>query len=183
MAAIDISTITVAAQPAVLGDCGLCLRQRAGLHAAVVVSHGMGTVARFEACEFCERALRRLIAVSPGFGNGQGATLQTGIPAETVVEVLEVEGPVVPIHEYPHPIQDGDGSLYVPVVVGVQRTDATWAGWIEFREIGGTRVLRTNRETTQPNQGALAYWASGLQPSYLEGAFKRAARPHTVRVP
>ena len=44
-------------------------------------------------------------------------------------------------------------------------------------------VLRTNQETSQPNQGALAYWASGLQASYLEGAFKRAVRPHTLRVP
>ena len=35
-------------------------------------------------------------------------------------------------------------------------------------------VLRTERETTQPNRGAVAYWADGLEPIYLEGAFNRA---------
>ena len=183
MATSDLSTITVAAQPATLGDCGLCLRPSGGLSAAVLVSHGMGTVARFDACEFCERALRRLIAVTPGLASGPGATLQTGQQVEAAPETLEVDGAVLNIHTFPHPIQDGYGAIYLPVVVGVQRTDGTWAGWIEFREVGGTRTLRTNRETTQPNQGALTYWASGLQPSYLEGAFRRAARPHTVRVP
>src|SRR5205814_6429032 len=37
-------------------------------------------------------------------------------------------------------------------------------------------VLRTDRETTQPNRAAIAYWASGLEPVYLEGAFDRARR-------
>jgi hypothetical protein len=76
-----------------------------------------------------------------------------------------------------------DGALYQPVALGAERGDGTWAGWLEFREIGGTRVLRTNRETTQPNRGALAYWASGLHASYLEGAFARAVWPHAVRLP
>ena len=74
-------------------------------------------------------------------------------------------GPAVPIHEHQQPVQDGNGALYAPVVVGVQRADGTCTGWLEFREVGGARVLRTNRETTQPSQGALRYWASGLQPS------------------
>ena len=32
----------------------------------------------------------------------------------------------------------------------------------------------TGRETTQPDRGALEYWASGLEPLYFEGAFDRA---------
>ena len=184
MTTTDVSTITVAAQPALIGDCGLCLRPTNGLSAAVIVSHGAGTVARFDACEFCERALHRLMAVTPGLTNGRsGVTLQTGVPFEPAPDPIELEGPVIPIHEFSQPIQDAYGSLFVPVVVGVPRSGGTWAGWLEFREVGGTRVLRTNQETTQPNQGALAYWASGLQTSYLEGAFRRAVRPHTLRVP
>jgi hypothetical protein len=178
----DFSTITVAAQPALLGACGLCARPGGGLPAAVAVTHGGGTVARFDVCEFCDRALRRLQAVTPGFARlAVGGSV--GEPGREALPVDDFVGPTVPIQEFQQPIQDGDGALYQPVVVGVQRGDGTWAGWLEFREVGGVRVLRTNRETTQPNQGALAYWASGLQPSYIEGAFRRAARPHTVNVP
>lgn len=183
MTTASLSAITISAQPASLGDCGLCLRPASGLNAAVSVSHGAGTVARFDACEYCERAIRRLVATAPGLSHaGPGVVVRTVAPPE-VVEVVEEEvGPAIPIQEYQQPLQDGDGALFSPVVVGTQRSDGTWAGWIEFREIGGARVLRTNRETTQPNQGAVAYWASGLQPSYLEGAFQRARRPHTVRL-
>jgi hypothetical protein len=35
-------------------------------------------------------------------------------------------------------------------------------------------VLRTGQETTQPSWRAIAYWASGLEPIYFEGAFARA---------
>jgi hypothetical protein len=182
MATTDLSTISVSAEPAMLGDCGLCARQAAGVNAAVVVSHGMGVVARFDVCEFCERALRRLEATTPGYARivVQAAS---SVHAVEPLPVDELVGPTLPLFEFANPIQDGDGALYLPVVVGVQRGDGTWAGWIEFREVGGVRVLRTNRETTQPSQGALTYWASGLQPSYIEGAFRRARRPHTVRVP
>jgi len=37
-------------------------------------------------------------------------------------------------------------------------------------------VLTTERETTQPSREALLYWATGLEPIYLEGAFARAVR-------
>jgi hypothetical protein len=35
-------------------------------------------------------------------------------------------------------------------------------------------TLRTEQETSQPNRVAVEYWASGLEPIYLEGAFARA---------
>ena len=182
MAGTDFSTITLAAQPAMLGTCGLCARAEGTLSAVVAVTHGGGTVASFDVCEFCDRALRRLEAVTPHFAHfAVGAAVNEA--GRELLPVDEQVGPVLPIQEFSHPIQDGDGALYAPVVVGVQRGDGTWAGWIEFRELRGTRVMRTNRETTQPSQGALAYWASGLQASYLEGAFRRAKRPHTVNVP
>jgi hypothetical protein len=149
----------------------------------VVVSYGGGTVARFDACEFCERAIHRLMATAPGLSTaGAGAILRTAQPVQVVTVVEEEVGPSMLIQEYQHPIQDTDGTLFIPVAMGTQRSDGTWTGWIEFREMGGRRVLRTNRETTQPNQGTLVYWASGLQPSYLEGAFQRASRPHAVRL-
>jgi hypothetical protein len=74
------------------------------------------------------------------------------------------------------PVQDAGGTLYVPRVYGAQREDGTWIGWLEFVAADRADILFTNRETTQPNRAALLYWASGLQPSYLEGAFARALR-------
>jgi hypothetical protein len=38
-------------------------------------------------------------------------------------------------------------------------------------------VLRSARETTQPNLTDLEYWAQGLTPVYLEGALRRALEP------
>jgi len=35
-------------------------------------------------------------------------------------------------------------------------------------------TLRTDQETSQPNRGALEYWADGLEPVYLQGALARA---------
>ncbi len=56
-----------------------------------------------------------------------------------------------------------------------READGTWIGWIEFHPLDGEGVfLRTSQETSQPNRAALAYWASGLEPIYFEGAFNRA---------
>ena len=69
-----------------------------------------------------------------------------------------------------------DGTTYVARVCGRPRTGGTWEGWLEFVAVGAAVVLRTERETTQSNRQGVAYWASGLEPSYLEGAFARARR-------
>ena len=64
------------------------------------------------------------------------------------------------------------GRTYRAQVAG--RPDGTiWEGWIEFVATDGSDVRRTPRETTQPNRQALAYWATGLSSTYLEGAFAR----------
>jgi hypothetical protein len=57
---------------------------------------------------------------------------------------------------------------------GRQREDGLWEGWLRFVPVNGGDARRTDRETTQPNRSALEYWASGLEPVYLEGAFERA---------
>ena len=67
-----------------------------------------------------------------------------------------------------------DGQRYEITVRGSPISDGNWLGWIEFASKGDPRVLRTDRETTQPNRDALMYWASGLEPLYFEGAFTRA---------
>ena len=60
--------------------------------------------------------------------------------------------------------------------MGRQRKNRTvWEGWLEFAPLGGRGIVRRSQvETTQPNREALAYWASGIEPVYLEGALERA---------
>lgn len=75
------------------------------------------------------------------------------------------------IYEHSHPIVV-DGVTYRAFVHGAAREDGTWSGWIEF--VSGATRLRTGQETSQPNRDALAYWASGLEHIYFDGALSRA---------
>jgi hypothetical protein len=81
------------------------------------------------------------------------------------------------VHERELDLADGEGVRYDRCLVYAEPDGSgTWAGWIEFRATGGQGTLRTGRETTQSTAADVAYWATGLQPTYLEGAFARALR-------
>jgi hypothetical protein len=67
---------------------------------------------------------------------------------------------------------DADGLPYAVRVCG-RPTQTVWEGWLEFVGANG-ETLVTPRETTQPDREALEYWATGLSPTYFEGAFVRA---------
>ncbi len=69
---------------------------------------------------------------------------------------------------------EAEGTFWVPLIYGDQRADGTWIAWIEFRPLDDRELRVTERETTQPNREAVAYWATGLEPVYFEGAFARA---------
>ena len=79
------------------------------------------------------------------------------------------------IQTYAGTLRDARGEEYVAHAYGEARDDGTWEGWLEFAPAGGGAARRTGRETTQPDRDALAYWASGLEPVYLDGAFARAS--------
>jgi len=79
------------------------------------------------------------------------------------------------IQTYAEVVRDARGAEYTAHAYGEGRDDGNWEGWIEFHPVGGGAALRTNRETTQPDRDSLAYWASGLEPVYLDGAFARAS--------
>ena len=79
------------------------------------------------------------------------------------------------IQQYTPQFQDENGVIYVVMACGEMTTSGTWEGWLEFHPVDKTMaVLRTERETTQPDRAALEYWASGLEPLYFEGAFARS---------
>jgi hypothetical protein len=83
------------------------------------------------------------------------------------------------------PIMDDHGHAYVARICGRLAEDGRWEGWIEFVPGDGRPVLRTARETKQPKRSDLQYWATGLTPTYLEGALERALHPepHATRTP
>jgi hypothetical protein len=76
------------------------------------------------------------------------------------------------VTELPTPLL-AEGTEWRVRVEGQPRPDGTWAGRIVFSGSGGERA--TDRETSQPNREALEYWATGLEPVYLEGALNRAS--------
>lgn len=67
-----------------------------------------------------------------------------------------------------------EGRTYRPRACGRAREDGTWEGWLEFLPDDASEVVRSGRETTQPNLTDLEYWATGLTPIYLEGALDRS---------
>lgn len=80
------------------------------------------------------------------------------------------------MHTYSEVVRDPEGRGYAASVHALERVDGMWETWLEFRGLGRDVVLRTNRESEQPNRRAALYWASGLQASYLDGALLRATR-------
>jgi hypothetical protein len=85
------------------------------------------------------------------------------------------------VHERIVSLEGDDGQTYALVRVHAEQVSgSTWEGWIEFLTETGQRVV-TDRETTQPSRDAVAYWATGLEPVYLEGALVRAVA--ALRVP
>jgi hypothetical protein len=83
---------------------------------------------------------------------------------------------------YENAVADASG-MYRARAVGRQGDDGMWEGWLEFEPLGSERkVIVTSIESRQPEKVHLIYWATGLQPTYLEGALGRARNPTVVRV-
>jgi len=83
--------------------------------------------------------------------------------------------------EYSEPVIAKGGRTFMARACGADMDASRWQGWIEFVPIDGGAVLKSGRETTQPNRTDTAYWATGLTRIYLEGALERALNP--LRVP
>jgi hypothetical protein len=78
------------------------------------------------------------------------------------------------IHRHSMTLRDQRGDRFYAAVYGQPREDGYWEGWLQFAQVDGYAVLRTERETVQSSQANLTSWALGLEPAYLEGAFSRA---------
>jgi len=71
------------------------------------------------------------------------------------------------VHEFTDPV----GEFRVRAFA--EKRGNVWIGWLEFRPKRG-KPLKTGEETSQPTKEAVEYWATGLEPVYLEGAIERA---------
>src|SRR5687768_15151376 len=81
------------------------------------------------------------------------------------------------VHERSLELTDGKGTVYAHLLVWAEpQPGGTWQGWIEFFTSDRKGRVSTDRETTQSTLEGVAYWATGLQPTYLEGALERARR-------
>jgi hypothetical protein len=96
---------------------------------------------------------------------------------------------MVVLVQFENAVTGKDGRAYIARVCGRKAATNIWEGWIEFDPGPGAPVLRTPRESTQPNRSVLEYWATGLTEAYLEGALERAMapeppdlRPHSLDV-
>jgi hypothetical protein len=82
------------------------------------------------------------------------------------------------VHEREITLRSPDGTAYHRALVYAEPNGrTTWAGFVEFVPAKGDRAVRTGHETTQSNIEGVAYWGTGLEPVYLEGALSRALRP------
>jgi hypothetical protein len=105
----------------------------------------------------------------------RGIAQRSGAPSAPLADRRRNPERLMPqiVFEHPHQFRAG-GRDYNVYVLGCARSDGTWAGWIEFVPHDGSHRLRTSQETSQPNRDAVAYWASGLEDVYFDGALGRA---------
>jgi hypothetical protein len=83
------------------------------------------------------------------------------------------------VHERTLELVGADGEIYPRMrVYAREMPGGTWEGWLEFISAKG-EIAVTDRETTQPHQEDVAYWATGLEAIYLEGALRRALEVRT----
>ena len=76
------------------------------------------------------------------------------------------------IHSFTVPVTDETGIVWRGRAYG-QPVANLWLGSIVFTNEAG-EMVETGVETTQPDRSALEYWASGIEPIYLDGALARA---------
>jgi hypothetical protein len=85
------------------------------------------------------------------------------------------------VHERAIALADETGRRFDLVrVFAEEQPGGTWQGWSGFRSAEGGSLL-TERETTQSNRAGVTYWATGLEPVFLEGALQRAAEARRRR--
>ncbi len=178
----DTARLSVIDRAVPRGACDLCAAEPVALECLVRIEHAHGGTVQFAACPRCTQALRRVVAaIGTDARLTAVRTLEAPLPTPLAGPVPYLRARPAPrvehaevLAEFHQPVVDTDGTHYVVRVCAGPRRDGTWMGWLEFVAVGERRVWRTGVETTQSSREDLGYWAAGLEPAYLEGAFARA---------
>jgi hypothetical protein len=165
--------------------CDLCTAESALASTMVVVQHARGGSVHMAACDWCVQTIRRLSAVTGGkavFVVGGGVSVATSSVVGAGRGARRAAATRLPILvlELAEHVQDTAGLHYVVRIYGQVRTDGRWEGWLNFVGVGSAVAFQTGVETTQRTLDDLVFWAKGLEPTYLRGAFERAQRLTTI---
>jgi hypothetical protein len=85
------------------------------------------------------------------------------------------------IHQFRTLLPLADGRLYAARAYADRQPSGLWEAWFVFFPLETGEPVATDRETTQSKREDVVYWATGITPTYLEGALGRAfeAQPET----
>jgi hypothetical protein len=81
------------------------------------------------------------------------------------------------VQQYTPVVRDRTGERFVARVYAGRQPGGLWEAWLVFFSLRTGRVVATDRETTQSTREHVLYWATGLGPTYLQGALARALAP------
>jgi hypothetical protein len=78
------------------------------------------------------------------------------------------------VQAYAPIVRTGTRERYVAHAYMARQSGGLWEAWLVFFSLKTRSVLATDRETTQSTREHVLYWATGLGPTYLQGALQRA---------
>lgn len=78
------------------------------------------------------------------------------------------------VRQYTPILKAPTGETFVARAYTDRQPGGLWEGWLVFFSLTTGGALATDRETTQGKREHVLYWATGLGPTYLQGALERA---------
>jgi hypothetical protein len=78
------------------------------------------------------------------------------------------------VRQYTPVLKGRQGETYVARAYMDRQPGGLWEAWLVFFSLCTGRAIATDRETTQGKREHILYWATGLGPTYLQGALDRA---------
>lgn len=78
------------------------------------------------------------------------------------------------VRQYTPILRSPTGETFVARVYTDRQPGGLWEAWLVFFSLTTGGALATDRETTQGKREQVLYWATGLGPTYLQGALERA---------
>ena len=78
------------------------------------------------------------------------------------------------VRQYTSILKSPTGETFVARAYMDRQAGGLWEAWLVFFSLTTGAAFATDRETTQGRREHVLYWATGLGPTYLQGALERA---------